>query len=351
MTHRTRRAGRTLLLVALLSLGLGAAGPSTTAPDLAVIIETEPPAAAIIPDETLVETRLRVVDGAGQPLPAARVALRLVAPPPPALLHTDFPLVEGSTLLEVTEAAADGTLAFATIYPIRGRYTFHTEVTLPDGRTLSTAPTLDLHENPAERRNGLLLIAALGAFGLLSGLLLGWGQRRTLLVGGALLAGLVLPGATAAHGPGGTHSDAPLVVTEKAGLLHAELTITPGHGAVGELTALTVRLREPDGRPAEGAVTLGAWHSEDGRPVATLHLPTSGGEATARLQFFDGADHELRVRARSQDGHEIALATPLTVVTASPPLALKLHTLGLLLLPVAGGLGLGIWLGLRPALR
>lgn len=348
------RARKTLLpgilLLALLVVAWVLRAPrGQAAPDLTVEIQTEPAASAIVPDETLVQTRLGVLDASGQPVPGVRIALHLDAPPRPKILNTDFPYVEGTSLLDFAADAPSGEVQFATIYPIRGTYTFKTLVTLPDGTTFDAAPTLSVAENPAEVRHFLILLAMLLGFGFLSGLIIGRGHRAASAL--ALFSVLwLVPSATFAHGPD-EHNAAgagPITVSTTDGPLLATLTVAPGSGQVGTLNSLEVRLANPDGSPVDGEVTLQAWHLEDDRPMYAFNLPVRDGEARLQLQFFDGAEHDIRLEARTDDGRSATLHAPIEVQAFSPPLWLKVRVVGLLVGVVALGLIVGLWLGVRP---
>ena len=346
---KSRRSAVVLLL--LIALAAWAVLSTGAAPAVRVEVLTDPPADAIIPDDTLVETRLRVLDAAGQPIRGAHVALRLEVPPRPKLLNTDFPYVEGTTLLDLETVAPEGEVRFAAIYPIRGTYRFETRVTLPDGTTAEATPTLHIRENPAEVRNFLVLVALLFAFGLVSGWVIGRGRQATLAAGLLLLLALS-PGTVLAHDPneGGEGHAEPITVSQAEGPLRAALSVTPGRGAVGTLNTIEARLTNPDGTPTAGEVTLEAWHLEDEVTVYRFDLPVGAdGVARLKVQFFDGAAHELRLTARTADGRQVTLRTPIEVEGFSPPLWLKLRVLALLLGVVAVGLILGFWLGSRPA--
>ncbi|HBY96754.1 MAG TPA: hypothetical protein DEP84_22875 [Chloroflexi bacterium] len=342
-----------LLGILLVTLMAAASAVSATrrqnAPRATVDLHTEPAAGAIIPDETLVQTHLRVLDANGQPVPGAQIALHLDTPPRPKILTTDFPYVEGTTLLEFAVDTSNGEMQFETIYPIRGIYTFETHVTLPDGTALDAAPKLSVAENPAEARNFLLFAAILLGFGLLSGLVIGRGYRAALPL--ALVTALwFVSSVTYAHGP--DEHDAPgrtrpITVTNTEGSLHAVLTVAPGSGRVGTLNTIKVRLINPNGTPTDGEVTLQIWQLEDEIPMYTFHLPVLRGEAGLQVQFFDGAKHDIRVEARSADGRTTTVHTPIAVESFSPPLELKMRVAGLLVSVVALGLFVGLWLGTR----
>ncbi len=310
-----------------------------------VVVETDPDPANIIPDETLVQTRVRVVDVNGQLIPGARIALHLDTPPPPRVFTTDFPWVEGTTLLDLAVEAPDGELRFTTMYPIRGRYTFQTQVTLPDGTTLESSPTLSISENPAEIHNFLLFLILLFGTGFASGVIIGRRSRTALTL--FLLGTLLLVGSDImAHNTGQTNTDTqrkPITARQTNGQLQATLTVTPGTGLVGVLNTVQIEVTDIEGSPITGEATLLAWHIEDERPVYTFHLPLHHQPVSVQMQFFDGADHELRLEAVTEDRSTVTLSTPIAVEPLSPPFWLKIRMLLMLL----GVVTLGLITGFR----
>ncbi|MDQ7029535.1 MAG: hypothetical protein Q9O62_07035 [Ardenticatenia bacterium] len=336
----------------LLSLLMGSVAVAQQGGDgrpVRVLVETEPPANAIVPDETLVTTRLRVLDAAGNPLPGVRAAVHVDTPPRPNIITTDFPFVEDTTLLELETTLPQGELTFQALYPIRGTYTFRTRVTLPDGQVVEARPTLSLRENPDEVRNILVLVGLLFAFGLLSGLII----RLTGRPGAATVTTLVvlmLAGRTVwAHGPSGettSRQDEPVTVVREANGLRVTATVAPGSGAVGRLNTITLRATVDNGTPARGSVSVDAIHLEDNVPIYRFVLPLEAdGTAQVAAQLFDGTDHELRFTLRTDDGRTVAWKIPVAVEGFAPPLTVKLRSLGLLMIPVVVGLAVGLRAG------
>ncbi len=342
-----------ILGIVILLIGSSRAVPARS--ELQLEMVTSPPVAEIVPDETLVQTQVRLVDGTGQPVRGAWVRLKVDTPPHPRLFNTDFPWVEGTTLVEIESWVEDGTLTWDMVYPIRGKYTFTAEVTYPDGRQARATRTLTVHENPAEVRNFVVLIGLLLTLGLVAGYWIGRGHRPALAgstVGGLLLVFLLITGPVAlAHGSGPTNT------TQAQDVIHLQATspeahldveVSPGWGRVGMLNTVRVRVLDAAGQPQAATVQVVAWHLEDDHPVYTFRVNAPEGEATVRLQFFDGAPHELRVQATPAQGGPLDVRAPIEVEGLAPPTWLKLRVLALLLVPLVLGLAVGIQLGRRP---
>lgn len=96
-------------------------------PQPAVRLTTEPPVSQILPFEaeatrlqSPVQLTLQTVDGLGKPLENADIHLTILTPPKNPWLTTDFPIVEGTKLLEIEAPASKGELQFQQMLPIRG---------------------------------------------------------------------------------------------------------------------------------------------------------------------------------------------------------------------------------------
>ena len=70
----------------------------------------------------------------GKPVAQGRVAIRLEAPEPGRFFSTDFPLVEGSRLLDMSLPLRQGRAEWKYLFPIRGQYRLTVEFVAPDGR-------------------------------------------------------------------------------------------------------------------------------------------------------------------------------------------------------------------------
>lgn len=165
-----------LLTAAVLAPGVFAQGPNIT-------FTTEPSDSDILPDYTLSTVRIAVLDEQGNPIPNVKIGFDLKAPSPGLFFSTDFPVVEGTDLMNFEFVADGGVLEFDYLWPIRGSY----EVALSAAPTAQSpvqfAPISDtrefsLSENPEEWTNLIVLIAILAVFGLISGLVLG-GSLKT----------------------------------------------------------------------------------------------------------------------------------------------------------------------------
>lgn len=340
----------------------GAAQPGAGAPAAPARIRlvTDPAPAAVRPDRDPVRLRIFVEDAAGRPVAYARLRLALDAPRHP-LLHTDFPVVEGTRLWEAEVLAAGGELSVAYLPPIRGEYRLQVAAAPWPGAGGEAAPwpgaggaaaTADFRftvpESPTRVARAAALVAGLFALGLVSGRIIGQGARAAR---GAAAAGLMALALVGAASPGRAHSTAaplpPAVATN--GDVRLTLEAQPFHPAVGEPVTLTGQLADArTGQPIPHArVTLQVHHEEDGTDPLAVTFVAPGGGFSWRHTFADGAPHRVRVAAASsllsQAFAPVEADLPIEVEPVDPPLAVRLQGLALLLAATAAGQ----WVGYR----
>ena len=98
------------------------------------------PSDPLQPNGTAVALRLQTLDADQQPIPQVRYHLSLQTPDRTPWFTTDFPLSEGTTLLELSALAPDGTLDLAQVLPIRGHYTLQVQASFTPNAPDSSAP-------------------------------------------------------------------------------------------------------------------------------------------------------------------------------------------------------------------
>lgn len=97
----------------------------------------------------------------------------LSSPEPEFFSPTDFPIVEGTDLIDATLPVVNGKASFQYMFPIRGDYRLKVEVMDEKGNALGTHDlVISISENPEEVKNAVLFIALLAVFGFAVGYLL-----------------------------------------------------------------------------------------------------------------------------------------------------------------------------------
>ena len=143
-----------------------------------ILLRTDPVANQIGPDEDVTTVTLEVLRD-GKPVDAI-LHLTLDSPESKLPLSTDFPIVEGTRLIDSTVTTQDGKLELEYMFPIRGQYTLNVAATNIDGSESKHSQTFQilLNENSNEVVNFGILLTILIAFGLVSGCILAVGAIR-----------------------------------------------------------------------------------------------------------------------------------------------------------------------------
>jgi hypothetical protein len=306
---------------------------------ITVSLNSSPPPETIRPDHDMARVTVAVQHD-GQPLHQGRIQVKVMAPPHPSLLSTDFPIVEATTLLELVSDLRDGTFSFDYLFPIRGQYTFDVALQPAAGAT-PFAPTAiqlpwQIHESPSEIRNAWLLVVGLFVLGGVFGVIL----SRSAQAKSALLLTVVLVSTAVGmraegdvHGPAHTAETQHVVRGEHGWAL--QVNSTPAYGTVGKEVRFDVRLtKDGEAFAEETGLAMELHHIEDDKPIFKTKILAPKGETSQRLQFFDGAPHRVMITAQpanpARTGEPpLQAAFDMEVNAIHPPMAVKLRTLAL----------------------
>ena len=193
---------RSLASLVLLTVLFGLEGPilAQDAEQLAEIqYSLDPAADAIGPDEDTVRMQIRLSLN-GQPVDGP-VQVILDSPSSSLLVSTDFPIVEGTRLIDATGVTLNGQLSLTYLFPIRGEYNLR--VIAPKNAAAGYGHTeksfhFSINENPSEVGNFFLLLGVLILFGLGSGVVLARGSKQRALL---LSSVILLTTGLSAHDP------------------------------------------------------------------------------------------------------------------------------------------------------
>ena len=141
---------------------------------LQVRMVSSPAVDQIRPDLDVTQFSIEVTDAQGQPVRDVEMAFSLDSPAKKFFPSTDFPVVEGTTLMKSNVWAPEGKLDFKYVFPIRGEYTLTVKAFPKGNPKLAVEKVLrfSIHENPPEVRNGMLFMLGLLLFGGIVGYLL-----------------------------------------------------------------------------------------------------------------------------------------------------------------------------------
>jgi hypothetical protein len=299
------------------------------------------PASRIIPFEagsstpqSPVKLALQAEDATGKVLENAKFNLEIFTPPHNPWFTTDFPIVEGTKLLDIETIAPKGELEVQTMLPIRGNYQLKVNVTpvvanafTPIQQTL----TLPVAENWVKYRNFAILAVIL----LLVGLGGGWviGGRQAIAPGEIapqqvrlLLSGLIVVAiasllfvnisAEVAQSKGSEHAhnhahhdhgSAGAAEVDNSGIarqqgLQAQL-LGSASATVGEPAAMQVKVTdEKTNQPVPDVLlNIKTTMLEDGWVnFAYQTVSDSTGQFSWEQGFFDGAPHKLTIEIAPQ---------------------------------------------------
>ncbi|MFB6344267.1 MAG: hypothetical protein ABEK50_00635 [bacterium] len=280
----------------------------------AISVQTHPEASKIVPDKNLVETIVSVTHN-GKPAEDVTLSYRLDAPPKRFWFGTDFPVVEGTPLLQGTVDVRNGSQMYELVYPIRGNYTLRAKVTGPEG-TSRKEFTVGVSENPQEKINLAIFLFVLFLIGGLGGYFLTAGTGRESTTAVILLVGLGLlafnPGSALAHGKGAYNPDKLQQRIGTEGLtdqFDLNVRTFPEPVRVGEMLNVRFEVNKKDDHGRHNHEGAGDYradvsfiHSAGGKTFVAQPVSLSEGRASFQVQLFDGAPHYMLTKVyRSTD--------------------------------------------------
>ena len=312
--------------------------PAFGASNYTVDLTTDPVASHIGPDKDTVQVTLTAKDGQGNIVPDAYIKIHMHAPLRNAFISTDFPWVENTHLMEYEGYLPNGVLTFDYIFPIRGQYRMDVQAGA-DAASLSEKKSLhiSLNENKVEVRNILNFMTLLLGFGTLAGFIISRGvkgsARQAAIASLAMFLTLGLmyspTNADAQHEHHAMNASHVPFFEEQASAngMTLSFTMNPGAGKVGMINDLTFSVKDAAGQPVPNTVfEVKFWHVEDDKPVFSTQLFGKQGSANLDFQFFDGAEHEVRVTASNAAG-KVQLTRTVEVEAIHPPMPVKIKTL------------------------
>lgn len=350
------------------------------APQSSVHLITNPPSSQILPFEaeatapqSPVELTLQAVDAAGKRLENAKIHLQILTPPKNIFFPTDFPIVEGTELLNIEAIAPTGELQLQQMLPIRGKYQLLVNVTpiIANAFTpIQQKLTLSVPENWVKYRNFGILAVTLLIVGLLGGLVLGGQQklqpgevvpeRVRLLLSGAIviaIASLVIINISAEVAESHTNHGH----QQQSQTLEPAIKLSQGvearivgdvEATVGQPANLAVQVIDTQtNQPVTDVVfNIKATQAENQWVAFAYQGATdSNGKLTWKQQFFDGAPHKIEVEISPSPQSQrqfspLKITKPIEVEGVAPPMSLRLIVLAYFTSFILMGLLLGLQL-------
>ncbi len=322
-------AGRLLFLLPAVLLSGALPSPAAARVDKGAIrVEVSPDTALLRPLKDAARITLDVEEADGRSGAPVDLSIRLTAPPPGKLVSTDFPLIEGTRLIEMNLPKVYGTLSWSYVFPIRGEYRLDVSATDGQGRRLERSFALHVRESRARMAFLAGFVAALFLLGFIAGRIFSApaGVAAVLMIA-------ILHGAEPDRGLGAD--------TNHTARSKAELTVaSPRVGAPS-----TIRWRgteSPSAKPVPAMVTLRVLQLEKGREIFTLNRVPTDGALDLRFQFTDASPHRVVVAATPRGRQQMTeVAQTVAVESATAPLGIRVRPVLLFLLVVLAGLAAG----------
>ncbi|KJH72981.1 hypothetical protein [Aliterella atlantica] len=369
------------LIIGLVSLTLVAVVSfAQTGRSQLIQLTTNPPIGQFYPFEaeaqspqSPVKLTLAARNPDGQLLENSKFKLQIFTPSANPFLSTDFPVVEGTKLLEMEATAPQGKLEIEQMLPIRGKYQLLVDVAPIAGDSFTPIHqtlTLDVPEAPVKYRNYGILLIVLLAVGIGGGWVIGKQQspqpgeiapaRVRLLLSGAIIvaiASLLVVNISAEMVE--SHSHAHQATAEKPAVINdsqIKLQITGDkYATVGEVANFQVQaIDTKTNLPVKDVVFKIATTQLEHNWTAFAYqgIADDNGQFTWQQQFFDGATHNLSVEVAPSQNSErqfqpVVAVQEIEVAGVATPLFTRLISLAYLVGAIATGLAIALWLRRR----
>jgi hypothetical protein len=276
---------------------------------------------------------LLVTGADGKPVAQGRVAIRLEAPEPGRFFSTDFPLVEGSRLLDMSLPLRQGRAEWKYLFPIRGQYRLTVEFAAPDGRKTNKTFPLTIRENKQKWVFLAIFSLALFALGVIAGRIFTSSRssrkREFSVCLLFLLGGLMSIEIAVAQEP-------------ERGRQFGWLEIDPV--TVGNPSKVRWRLGGEENAESRGVLlTLTIAHLEKNKTVFSVERLPVEGEFAMDFQFTDGAEYRVSSIAYVTGGRLLRTEQSIAVSGVEPPARAMIPAIGFFLAVIALGLGVGRW--------
>jgi hypothetical protein len=302
-------------------------GAAASAEDLNIYLKTSPALGLLRPFADPVNISVLVTRLDGRPVEQGSVAIVLDAPKPGAFLSTDFPVVEGSRLLELVLPLRQGRTDWKYLFPIRGDYRLSVRVITPDGKAMARTFVISIPENSTKWLWLGLFCAGLFVLGFAGG------RVFTAIPAAVTMSCLLLysGGVSLASG-----HDAP-PSGETSGSMSTAVEIAAA--TVGKPTRL--HWRAADGAKATTLLSLSITHLEKHKTVFAIDKVPVDRDYVLDFHFPDGAEYRVNSIAEVAGQEPVRTEQLVEVTGVEPPVTAQIPALVFFLFVIAIGLGAG----------
>ncbi|HEX6768011.1 MAG TPA: hypothetical protein VF208_01570 [Candidatus Binatia bacterium] len=301
-------------------------GVGAGAEELNIYLKTTPALGLLRPFADPVNISLLVTHADGRPVEQGRVDIVLDAPKSGAFFSTDFPVVEGSRLLELVLPLRQGRAGWKYLFPIRGDYHLSLSVTAADGGLTAKNFVIPIRENRAKWLWLGLFCTGLFVLGFAAG------RIFTAIPAAAMLSLLLIGGAiSTVSGHGGPSS----VVKDSS----SSSTLEIAAATVGKPTRL--RWRATDGAVRSQLLSLAITHLEKRKTVFAIDKVPVDKEYLLEFHFPDGAEYRVNSIVEAPGEEPLRTEQLVAVSGVEPPVTAQMPALVFFLTLTALGLGSG----------
>ena len=323
-----------------------------------------------------VQFRLQAVDAHKQPLENAKFHWQIFTPAKNPWFTTDFPIVEGTKLLDIEAIAPKGIVEFQQLLPQRGTYRLLVNATPLVANAFAPIQqtfTLTLPENPLKFCYFGILVVILLVAGLVGGWVIGGRQqirpgeiapqRVRLLLSGAMVLALItllivnINAEMAQTGmsmsmPGMSHNEPSPTTNQslvKSQEFEAQL-LGDTSATVGKVANLQVKVTDTQTHQPVTNVVLNIITTQlenNWVPFTYKGVPDAAGQLTWQQEFFDGATHRVEVEVSPQtipapQFPPFRVSRTIEVEGVAPPLRVRLTSLAYFVSIIVIGLLIGL---------
>jgi hypothetical protein len=308
-------------------------GPTLWAEEIDVQLKISPPLSELRPFQKPATFSLAVFTADNGPVEQGWVTIQLDAPKPGRVFSTDFPIVEGSRLLEMRLPITQGRVEWRYLFPIRGEYRMTVEGMSSDGKKFEKLFRFKVRENEKKWIVLGALTAGLFCFGLVAGRVFTPPKRREIRDVTAYV--FVIVGSFASWNVAAAAKDggSPYVL---------RLEVEPA--IVGKTSRIHWSLnRDGSTKNVLATLSLTITHLEKGETVFSVDRLPVAGEFVMNFQFADGAEHRVTAIATIAGGQMLRTEQSISVNGVEPPMRAMIPVIGFFLAVIGLGLAVGRW--------
>ncbi len=267
---------------------------------------------------------LTLRDSGGKAIDRTRFQIHLYAPPRGWFFSTDFPQVEGTSLIEIESPAFQEKVEWEYVFPIRGVYRLEVSAVDGVGDGVKQVFPLRIRESRTKLLYLGIFIAGLFLFGLMVGRLFTPRGRETHIVVGLLwLVGSVLSICPAM---------AQELTTKVPGNKEFLVRLEVSPATVGQPSEIHWRLSKKEtGMPYPSPLTLAITQLEKGKRIFLLKQIPTNGNLAFKFHFVDGSPHRVSTIAELKGRNPIRAEKVVEVTGIQPPKAISFRALVLFL--------------------